>query len=265
MSSSERAKQSPAYEELQQENLALRRELERVSASREHFWKLLLETSRRLQVSSASIKAAVSSLLNYEIFWDPANQHEFLTTIDLSVDKVGRLISLFNLAFRAEAGSLELKSEPQSLHEILAVVQATAVSRHPKLQLKFSLPREGKPVLVDYEYLTIAFSFLFDLLAARENAGKIMVNVEEHARDWSMDIAGIDGTILELVYSMQACKLDANTASRYGQLPEHVLGLQVACAIFSHQEIRMEAGKNVSGEPLLHLIVPAFVNNPVNV
>jgi len=33
-------------------------------------WLLLVQLSRKLQISSASIKAGVSSLLDYSIFWD---------------------------------------------------------------------------------------------------------------------------------------------------------------------------------------------------
>lgn len=133
----------PTYADLLRQNLALQNELKRATAPREYIWVLFVEASRRLQVSSASIKAAVSSLLNYEIFWDPANQHEFLQTINSSVDKVTRLVMILSLAFRAEAGSLELKREPQSLQEILAVVQAGVAARHPKLQAKFCLPKRA--------------------------------------------------------------------------------------------------------------------------
>lgn len=263
MSSDHPGEKPATYEDLLQENSALRKDLELAQISREYFWNLFVEASRRLQVSSASIKAAVSSLLNYEIFWDPANQHEFLKTINLSVDKVGRLISLFNLAFRAEAGSLAIKPEPQSLQEILAVVQANAVTRFPKLQTKFILPKEGKPVMVDYEYLIIAFSFLFDLFGAGDKTDKIKVAAVENQKDWRLDIAGLDPGIVDLFQTMHSCRADVAAVAKYAHLPEHVLGLHVACQIFNLQAITMEIAANTAGDPILRLVVPAFVNSAV--
>jgi K+-sensing histidine kinase KdpD len=250
-------------EELQRQNLALRREIDRLIASREYLWTLFVEASRRLQVSSASIKAAVSSLLNYEIFWDPGNQHEFLQTIDASVDKAARLVLILTLAFRAEAGSLELKPEPQSFQEILAVVQANAAAKFPKLLVKFTLPKEGKPVLVDYEYLTLAFGFLFELLEAGQKTRKVQVLALEQEQSWYLDISGVDEFELNLIKTMRSCRTDASIASKYNLLAEHILGLHVACEIFSLQEIKMKVAANADGAPILRLEVPAFASSSV--
>ena len=38
-------------------------------------WSLVVQLSRKMQVSSASIKAGVSSLMDYNIFWDSPTQH----------------------------------------------------------------------------------------------------------------------------------------------------------------------------------------------
>ena len=96
--------------ELYQQTLDLRRQLAELTAKQRMVWALFIDASRKLQISSASIKAAVSSLLNYDIFWDGANQHEFLTTINSSVDQAAKLASLLTLAVRSEAGSLETQT-----------------------------------------------------------------------------------------------------------------------------------------------------------
>ncbi len=249
-------------EALYRQNLALQAELDRALASRKYLWGLFVEASRRLQVSSASIKAAVSSLLNYEIFWDPGNQHEFLNTIDVSVDKVARLVLLFALTFRAEAGSLELKPEPQSLQEILAVVQANVASRFPKLLVRFILPNEGKPVMVDYHYLAMAFNFLFELCGSGEVNNKIQVQAIEHQENWFIEIVGLDEVTYDFIQNMIACKTDSGIATEYSYLPEHILGLHVACEIFHIQNIELEGYKNSEGASVLRLIVPVFKNVP---
>ncbi len=255
----------PSYDELKRQNIALRAELERALSDRLYIWMLFVETSRRLQVSSASIKAAVSSLLNYDLFWDPANQHEFLETIDNSADKVSRLVMLLALAFRAEAGSLELKKEPQSLQEILAVVQANAAARNPKWNLRFSLPKEGKPALVDYEYLIIAFDYLVELLATGQKTEKIQFQAIEKPTNWFLDIDGLEEADLDLIHSMQYCKTDQIAFSRYSLLPELILGLHVACEIFHLQQIELEKVEDSSGELILRLIIPAFTNTPMEI
>jgi K+-sensing histidine kinase KdpD len=251
------------YEELYRQNEVLRSELERVSSSREYIWVLLVEASRRLQVSSASIKAAVSSLLNYDLFWDPANQHEFLETIDTSVDKVARLVMLLALAFRSEAGSMELKREPQSLQEILALVHANAAAKNPKMMLRLSLPKEGKPVLVDYEYLTIAFGYLFELLVSRPDTSKVKIEPVETPTAWFLDIAGVEAADLNMILMMHACKTEPSALSRYALLPELMIGLHVACEIFHLQGIDLEILATPRGEQLLRLTIPVFISNQI--
>ena len=263
MTTKENYPSSDSPEELYRQNLALRAELSRTLTSRDYIWTLFVEASRRLQMSSASIKAAVSSLLNNEIFWDPGNQHEFLKTIDTSVDKVAHLVLLFTLAFRAEAGSLELKQEPQSLQEILAVVQANVASRLPKLMVRFLLPKEGKPVMVDYEYLSIAIGFLFELFDIGKKSQKIQAQAIENQQNWFLEIVGMDDAILDLIQNMHDCKTVGSTVSKYAYLPEQILGLHVACEIFHLQNINLEVDKNSEKASVLRLIVPIFVNSPL--
>ena len=248
---------APSLAELSRENELLRKELELARSDRTLAWMLLVEISRRLQVSTASIKAAVSSLLSHELFWDPANQHEFLVTIDASVDRVSRLVQLLTLAFRAEAGSLELKQELHSLHEILAVVQADMAAKDAKLMLRFTLPNEGKPILVDYEYLTIALGYLVEFLAVGPHAAKIQIRASENPKDWFVDIEGIDETNLDFVQTMQSCKTDQAVFSKYPLQPEMILGLQVACNILHLQQIDLAKAASSLGEPVLRLTVPA--------
>jgi hypothetical protein len=264
MAAEDDIRSGPTYEELYRQNVALRAELERVSSSRDYLWTLLVEASRRLQVSSASIKAAVSSLLNYDLFWDPANQHEFLETIDTSVDKVARLVMLLALAFRSEAGSLELKREPQSLQEILALVHANAAAKNPKMMLRLSLPKEGKPVLVDYEYLTIAFGYLFELLASRPDTSRIKIEPVETPTAWFLDIAGVEAADLYMIEMMHACKTEPSALSRYALLPELMIGLHVACEIFHIQRIDLEILTTPQGERLLRLTIPVFISNQMD-
>ena len=154
----------PTYEELVQLNQALNQEVSVLKIEKHAIWMMLSGTNRRLQMASAAIKAAVSSLLNYDIFWDGANQHEFLETINASVDQSGRLVKLLTLVFRLEAGNLLLKREPQVLQEIVSAVQDHISTRFPHLTFGLTLPQEGVPALVDYEFLMLALEFLLEVI-----------------------------------------------------------------------------------------------------
>ena len=173
-----------SYDELLKENLALRQEIEILKAQYPHTWSSFAETSRKLQVYSASIKAAVSSPLNYDIFWDHANEHEFLVTIDSSVNQVSDLMALLTLAFRAQANSLVLSRDLHLLQEILSVSQTYALRKFPKLRLSISFPPEGKPVLVDYEYLSKGLQMLYEVFYERDPLRSIQVVALEYEHRW---------------------------------------------------------------------------------
>ena len=83
---------SSQLEILQSKITELNRELEEAKAINQSMWSLLVEITNRLQMSSSAIKAAVSSLLDHDIFWDGSTQHELLEIIDNSADQVSNQI-----------------------------------------------------------------------------------------------------------------------------------------------------------------------------
>ena len=64
---------STKIEELQMQVSELKQKLDEANVLNQAMWSLLVDISKRLQLSSAAIKAAVSSLLDYDIFWDGLN------------------------------------------------------------------------------------------------------------------------------------------------------------------------------------------------
>lgn len=244
--------------DLQQENQALRRELAEIQARNQALWGLLVGVSRRLQSSSASIKAAVSSLLNYEIFWDASAQHEFLETIDSSVDQASKLIMLVALAFHFEVGSLEMDQEPQTLQEILSTVQGQDDTWLPKLDLEVSFPTMGKPALVDYEYLGLALKLLLEVFAEYGPwPHKIRLEAIEQPDAWFIQIEGIEPNILELLPHINCCTPDELFSNGEGLTPEILLRLYIACQILCLQDIRVESVKGKEENAELRLVIPA--------
>jgi K+-sensing histidine kinase KdpD len=246
-------------EDLQRQILDLRRQLAESRARNRAMWTLLAKISQRLQVSSTSIKAAVSSLLEYDIFWDGSTQHEFLETIDDSVDQGSNLIVLMTLAFRSEASSLEMKPEPHALQEILSTVLDTISMKVPGLQLNVDFPSEGRPVFVDYGYLAVALRLLLEVLI---EAGPILSQLEllaEEAQDcWFLDIGGIAETISEGISYLCQDRFD-ELVTVYNLSPENVLKLFTASRILRLQNIQLNVDTDEAGNGGLRLTIPVAV------
>jgi hypothetical protein len=254
MYSESRQPQKPTYEELSQENQLLRRKVDDFQAENRALWRLLFETNRRLQLSSAAIKASVSSLLNYDIFWDGTNQHEFLETINTSIDQVGRLINLQTLIFRLQAGTIELERDYQALPEIFSVVQEHLSKRVENLSLEVAFPTSGKPVLVNYEYLVIAIEFLIEA-AAQSGAKKIRIQAVERPAHWTVDISGMTtSTILRI----QELLKDQETRSEPDELlaPEHQLRLWLAIHLLLQQGVQFENPDHPLEPNHLYVLIP---------
>ena len=75
----------------------LRQEVEQLRLTNQMLWALLADISKKMQVSSAAIKASVSSLLGYDIVLGTAAQHELLEVIESSTDQVSKNITLLTL------------------------------------------------------------------------------------------------------------------------------------------------------------------------
>jgi hypothetical protein len=261
MTIEESAQNTPtlSYKELYQQTVDLRHELADFKTKQRMVLALFVDASRKLQISSASIKAAVSSLLNYDIFWDGANQHEFLTTIDASVDQVAKLTSLLVLAVRSEEGSLELKREPHDLQEIISVVQDSGTVSFPKLVLEISLPQEGKPALVDYEYLTTALELLCEVFEARLRSPFVRLQAIEEQNRWLLDFDGIDSTLMQQIELSLDWQVDDLPAANALPL-DYLLRLYIVRQIVRLQGIEVEALTSSSGERTLRLLVPAVAD-----
>jgi signal transduction histidine kinase len=254
MNSAENPGKQPTYEELEQEIQSLKQELHSLRGSQENIWPILVETSRRLQISSASIKAAVTSMLNYDIFWDAANQHEFLKTIDASVDQVTSIGNLLSLAFRVEAGSLEQKIEPHFLSEILSSVLARRAGRGHPVELRTAPAMEGKPVLVDFQYLRLALELFLEVFTESGVGTRIELQAEENEQVWFLVFFGLSPELLELLATMHACK----TGPLAGKLlsPENILKLHIACEVLHLQRVDVETISSPGNQAFLRLWIP---------
>jgi hypothetical protein len=253
---SEEPERSLSYEELFQQNLTLRRELDEAQVNRHRMGEMLVGMSRRLQASSASIKAAVSSLLGRDIFWDNANQHEFLKTIEASIDQADGLITLLVLISQAETGSLRPKIEPQMLQEILSFVQDRRQPGSERLVVHISAPPEGKPVLADFQYLMIALELLFEVFQTGNPTQSIEVRATETAKTWWLDFEGLDPAVIALVQRTASAERAKRVPSDR-RLLDGALQLFVIRDLLAQQRIQIEVLAGQNAARILRLIIPA--------
>jgi hypothetical protein len=246
----------PTYEDLLLRNQALLQELSDLKSEKKGLWVMLAGVNRRLQMSSAAIKAAVSSLLNYDIFWDGANQHEFLETINTSVDQAGRTVKLMSLAFRLEAGSLEIKAEPQVLQEIVSVVQDHISARFPHLAFGLTLPQTGEPAHVDYEFLMLALEYFFEAIE-QMGVRRVGIQAVEEESCWALKFEGLESHQIQFIRNVYENPSGYSDSAANNQIaPEQLLRLNVAFRILKLQAIEVEFTDSAGDLVKLRLLVP---------
>ncbi len=243
-------------EDAQRQIQILHRQLTELKGQNRAMWALLAEISRRLQASSTSIKAAVSSLLDYDIFWDGSTQHEFLETIDNSVDQGANLIMLMMLAFRSEADNLEMKPEPHTLQEILSTVLDTISAKRPVFHFEVAFPTADTPVLVDYGYLAVGLRLLLEVLLESGMAlPKLKLRVVEAKDYWYLDIANIQKSVTKAIDHLSQGRFDDLMLADHIS-PENVLKLFTASRIIRLQNIQLAVWAGEEGETGLRLTIP---------
>lgn len=247
---------STKIEELQMQVSELKQKLDEANVLNQAMWSLLVDISKRLQLSSAAIKAAVSSLLDYDIFWDGSTQHELLEIIDSSTDQVSDQITLLSLAFRSESKSLEIRPELNAIPEILSSVLDAIADGYPGLDLNFDISADSSPVFVDYEYLSVALRLLFEVIADTQPPSQpIQVVTGETPSDWHIQILGVNGEILAFISTVSDCFADEfrNFSSVSST---NKLKLLVMCKILSLQSIHIGIDKKTGQSESVQLAIP---------
>jgi two-component system sensor histidine kinase KdpD len=109
---------------------------------------LLNSVSHDLRTPLASVKAAVSSLLDPDVEWDEAERREFLVIIDEAADRLSRLVHNLLDMSRIEAGALDPNLREVSLADIAGpvVLLARASTRQ---RIDVDLPEDLPPVHAD--------------------------------------------------------------------------------------------------------------------
>ncbi|MCA9872689.1 MAG: hypothetical protein KC441_03520 [Anaerolineales bacterium] len=240
----------------------LQDDLAQIKTNNQVIWGLLVQIGNRLQRSSTAIKTAVSSLLDFDIFWDETTQYEFLQAIDSSVNEMADLIVLMTLAFRSQAKTLEIEAEPNSLQEILVSLQTTSNKNGRETKLETYYPSEGEPALVDYQYLSLALTLLIEVIFSEDkDAVKLSIITFKSSDYWHLQIKHINPSIVAIVRHFFEQANDIVTIANQ-TLPENALKLITACRILYLQNIQLCEKDSALNPTAICLQIPTAVDSP---
>ena len=167
---------------------------------------------------------------------------------------------LLSLISRAQAGSLEIKVEPQTLQEIVSMAREQIQKESGGLDVEITLQQAGKAVLVDYEYLSLALRFIFEVLSEFNLKPKTLnMFAFESMQGWKLDIVS-ERLIIDLFALIVNDKivelLNANRIS-----PENRLKLYIVERIFLQMKIQVELVEYSDHKAGLRLIVAYAAGN----
>lgn len=238
----------------------MQQQLSELKAQNKIIWDLLVRLGSKLQLSSTSIKTAVSSLLDYDIFWDETTQHEFLQAIDNSTNELAELIILMILTFRSQAKTLEIETEPNMIQEILIKLQNNIIKNGHGIQISAQYPLDGKPVLVDYQYLSVALEMLIEVIFSEgKDAAQLSVLVREEEESWYLQINDLNPTIVTTIHHFFEQSNDM-TMVMIRILPENALKLMTACRMLHLQNIKLYRQDTTENSTTLCLLIPTAPN-----
>jgi len=224
---------------LRKQVIELRRRLERSEAKIRALWFLLEEITDRMQVSSAGIKAAVTSLLDYDIVWDGATEHDFLEIINNNVDDVSREVMLITLASKIETGQLELVPEPNSIQEIISNVIDIVSNEFSECTFEVDISAQDMPIFVDFDYTVMALLFLFEFILEKDNGLDLCkINIKEVNNDYMIQISNVNKTVRDLIFEIEE-ELTEGLMWRNELKSSHKLKLFVLGSICDTQNIQI--------------------------
>lgn len=257
-------KETGQEQDLQQQVQELQNELNQIKVNNRAVWMLLVQISNRLLRSSTSIKTAVSSLLDFDIFWDETTQYEFLQAINNSTDELADLNVLMTLAFRSQAKTLEIETEPNLLQEILVALQNNINKNDRGIKVEMHYPLEGKPALVDYHYLTLALGLLIEVIFSEDkNATKLSIIASEHADYWDLQIEHFNSSLAMIIRHFFEQANDIVTIANQIS-PEDALKLMTVCRILYLQNIHLSKQDTPANSTAICLHIPMTTQNTKN-
>ena len=252
----ENAESNTKPHDLKSKNVNLHTKLKSSQILTDSMWILLSDISRRLQISSASIKAAETSMLGHDIFWDAATQHEFLRTIDVSVDEVSRFATLISYTSRLMIDKVEVNLESQMLQEIFYVVQRDYSNKFDSAQFDIVFQLNNDEVFVDFEYLCIAIRMLIHVISKKESIDDpINLVVYSDNENFIVEMDKVNEDQYRLITNFPK-NLNPNFIKESHLSSEQILMIYIAYKLCDLQNVKLKTSINSEGNKSLQFIIP---------
>ena len=230
-------------------------ELESSQQNNRTLWSTLGRIIDHIQISSAGIKAAVTSLLDYDMVWDGSTEHEFLEIIDNNIDLVSNKILLITIASKIETEQLELYLEPNSIEEVISHVVDKLDEVYQDCEVNINISEGGKPILVDFDYFAMALQLLMEIII--DYVGEVKpcdIKVTSQDPFWYINIIGVKQEILTVISELPA-DIPTNKLAEDHMLPIDKLKLLVMGKLIKAQNIILDI-KVEQGSQYVQLKVP---------
>ncbi|CAG0926931.1 two-component system, OmpR family, sensor histidine kinase KdpD [Thermoflexales bacterium] len=144
--------------------------------------KFLAMISHELRTPLTSIKGFATTLLADDVQWLPANQRDFLRTIDEETDKLGDLIEQLLDLSRLKAGTLRIAPKPQTLEHVIATALAQLQTITNEHDLVLNVPTDLPLIYVDAQRISQVLTNLVGN-AVRYSPTRTAVMVKAHPVD----------------------------------------------------------------------------------
>lgn len=137
---------------------------------------LLGSVSHELRTPLASIQAAASSLLEPEVTWSEAEQHELLESITTSASRLNRLVSNLLDLSRLEAGVVVPQKDWHFIGEVVATVldRMDLAGQCQDHQIQVEIPDSMPLVLMDHEQIEQVLTNLVENGCKYSPAGSVI-------------------------------------------------------------------------------------------
>jgi len=239
----------------------LKKEIAELRKSNQVLWSLLVDVTRKMQGTTAAIKASVTSLLDYEIILDASTQHELLEIIENSTDQVSRIVMLLTLVSKIESNTFSLSTEPIEITEVLTSAKETVIKNYPNVDVKLKNLSPGNPACIDYDYLSIAIVMVSELIIENQKSNPILeISTMETNDCWFVDFEVINNEIFEIFSRIS--HYDANDLFLdFDMLPISKLKFFVVRKIFDLLSIDFILPLNSEEDSGIRLMIPIVKND----
>ncbi|HEY0119645.1 MAG TPA: DUF4118 domain-containing protein [Cellulomonas sp.] len=218
---------------------------------------LLASVGHDLRTPLAGLKAAVSSLRQDDVEWEPEAQAELLATIEESTDRLTALIADVLDATRIQVGAVTARPVPVAVDEVVAL----ALLDVPAGTVRMGIPDDLPLVRVDPVLLERMVANLVDNAVKHSPAGRV---VEVGAAPGA---GGVDLRVVDHGAGVQPELWEAMFAP-FQRLDDHAsgagagLGLAIVRGFAAAMDVLVTPSQTIGGGLTMTLRLPLAQENP---